>query len=210
MPLAEKFKKLSINKRSLVWAAVWALVHTAVSIWFVIRGEAPENLDTPISVALRICGIAAVAVWIVLLVVARIVNARAFLRGLFFYGLAGILFFAVALAMKLASGQTAGGVFLAVFDWFTVMIKPVAYLLAPLIGMSEFYRKAIVFGLLTAAAGDLERSVSRQRAFEKEMAERRKMQEESERRHAQESGPNPGQTGSENGVENGGGNGSDG
>ena len=65
------------------------------------------------------------------------------------------------------------------------MVKPVAYLLAPLIGMSEFYRKAIVFGLLTAAAGILARSISRQRAFEKEMAERRRMQEESERRHGE-------------------------
>ncbi len=185
MTFAEKLKSLSLNKRSIIWAAVCALVHAALSMWFVIRGEAPENLDTPISVALRICGIAAVVVWIVLLVVARIVKAEGFLRGLFLYGLAGVLFFTVAFAMKIASGQAAGGVFLAVFDWFTVMVKPVAYLLAPLIGMSEFYRKAIVFGLLTAAAGILARSISRQRAFEKEMAERRRMQEESERRHGE-------------------------
>ncbi len=185
MTFAEKLKSLSLNKRSLIWAAVCALVHAALSMWFVLRGEAPENLDTPISVALRICGIAAVAVWIVLLVVARIVKAEGFLRGLFLYGLAGVLFFTVAFAMKIASGQAAGGVFLAVFDWFTVMVKPVAYLLAPLIGMSEFYRKAIVFGLLTAAAGILARSILRQRAFEKEMAERRRMQEESERRHGE-------------------------
>ena len=192
MTFAEKLKSLSLNKRSLIWAAVCALVHAALSMWFVLRGEAPENLDTPISVALRVCGIAAVVVWIVLLVVARIVKAEGFLRGLFLYGLAGVLFFTVAFAMKIASGQAAGGVFLAVFDWFADLvlewmptIMDMFNQLAPLIGMSEFYRKAIVFGLLTAAAGILARSISRQRAFEKEMAERRRMQEESERRHGE-------------------------
>ena len=103
MTFAEKLKSLSLNKRSIIWAAVCALVHAALSMWFVIRGEAPENLDTPISVALRICGIAAVVVWIVLLVVARIVKAEGFLRGLFLYGLAGVLFFTVAFAMSASS-----------------------------------------------------------------------------------------------------------
>ena len=169
------------NRLLRVLAAVLTIlvINALLAIPFIVNGEISEG--TSIGLALRIAGFTVTAVWLGGIIAARIMKFETLLRGFFFYGLAGFLFFALALASKLFGGPEAGSWAQAVFDWFSVAQRPVAHLLQPLIGMTEFYGKAIVFGLLTVASGIAARSMVREKEFNEKMAERKKLEEESKK-----------------------------
>ena len=153
------------------------LLHGSLSLWFVIKGFASE--EAFIGMPLRICGIAVCALSVCGIVVLSVFGKDRPCMGAFFFGLLGMFFFTVSLGMKFAGGQEAGGFFANAFDWFTVFVRPVSYLLKPLIGMSEFYCKAILFGLFTVFSGYMASNIKRRRKFYAEAEQRRAMEEQS-------------------------------
>lgn len=171
-------KKSSLIKTGCVLLAL-LIANAVIAIPFIISGELREL--TAIGLALRITGFTVSAIWLAAIVAGRLKKAESILRGLFFYGLLGILFFAIALIAKLAAGQQAGFAVQSVFDWFSVAQRPLAYVMQPLIGMSEFYSKGIIFGLLTVSSGIAARSVLNQKQFEKKMAEKERFEAESKK-----------------------------
>lgn len=167
------------------------LLHGISSLWFVLKGYAAE--EAFIDVPLRIAGLAVCALAVAAVIVLSVLKKDRPCMGLFFFGLAGMVFFVISLGMKFAGGQSAGGAFARIFDWFTIFVRPLSTLLAPLIGMSEFYRKAILFGLFTAFSGYMAANVKRRRKFYAEMEERRAMERQSALRAASAgSDPAPG------------------
>lgn len=162
--------------RVLFFTLAALLIHGALSLYFVIRGDA--SADAFIGLPLRISGAAVCVLAVAAVIVLSALGKDRPCMGIFFFGLSGMLFFVISLGMKFAGGQEAGGVFAMTFDWFTVFVRPLSFLLAPLIGMSEFYRKAILFGLYTAFAGYMASNIKRRRRFYAEMRERREMGEQ--------------------------------
>ncbi len=171
-------KKSRLIKTGLMTAAL-LVINAFISIPFAVTGQLADG--TPIGLALRIVGFAVSALWFVAVIVARFLKFETFLRGIFFFGLLGAFFFLIAWIAKLSSGPSAGDGFQIIFDWFSVGQRPPVYILQPLIGMTEFYSKAIVFGILTVEAGIAARSLIRQKDFEEKMLEKEKIQEESEK-----------------------------
>ena len=171
-------KKNRILKTVAAVAAL-LLLNAAISVPFIITGDIAEQPS--VGLALRITGFVLTALWIASIIIARILKFETVLRGLFFYGLIGFLFFAVALAAKLLGGENAGGAVQAVFDWFSFSLRPLARLVNPLVGMSEFFGKALLFGMLTVSSGIAARSIIREKEFEKKMEENRKFEEESKK-----------------------------
>ncbi len=165
--------------RTFVFTAAFVLLNGLITIPFMISGEFGEG--TAIGLPLRIAGFAVSAAWLGSIIAARFLKLESILRGFFFYGLLGMFFFALGFAAKLIGGQSAGYGVQIVFDWFSVMQRPLAYVLQPLIGMSEFYGKAIVFGLLAVGSGVAARSIVRQREFEEKMAEKEQFEEQSKK-----------------------------
>jgi len=176
--LKSQDKKSRLIRTGLSVAAL--LVFNAImSVPFAVTGQLADG--TPIGLALRIVGFTVSAVWFVSVIAARFLKLEAVLRGFFFYGLLGIAFFAVTWVAKLAGGASAGYAVQIVFDWFSVGQRPLVYVLQPLIGMTEFFAKAIVFGIFTVEAGIAARSLVRQKIFEEKMAEREKFEQESKK-----------------------------
>ena len=171
-------KKSRLIKTGLTVAALLVL-NALLSIPFAVTGQLADG--SPRGIALIVTGFVLTGIWIVSIIVARILRLEALLRGLFFFGLLGFLFFVIAFFAKLGQGGEAGTGVQIVFDWFSFSLRSVVYVLQPFIGMSELYSKAIVFGLLTVGSGIAARSLIRQKDFEQKMAERQKFEEESKK-----------------------------
>lgn len=165
--------------RTGAFTALFLVLNALFAIPFAVIGELKTG--SPIGLGLRIAGFTASGLWIAVIVAGRILKRESLLRGLFLYGLAGIASFTFALIAKLTGGENAGGAVQTVFDWFAAAIRPLQQILRPLIGMSEFFAKALVFGILTFLTGIAARSILRERDFQKKMAEKEEFERESEK-----------------------------
>lgn len=171
-------KKSRLIKTGIAAAAL-LVFNALLSLPFALAGQIEDG--SRIGPALIVTGLTVTAVWIASITAARILKYESLLRGFFFFGLAGTVFFGAGLAAKLVGGENSGRAVQLIFDWFSFALRPVTFKLEPLIGMSEFYSKAIVFGLFTVGAGIAARSILRQRDFELKMAEKQKFEEESKK-----------------------------
>ncbi len=167
--------------KMLVSAACFALVHAAVYLIFGLSKYSGEGVAASAFV-LVVCSVL-LALEIALAIFARIKRYKFLLKGLFLYKLVGMVFFVIAWAVSLGSGSTEVGFAATVFNWFSVSTFPVATLLAPLVHLSLFYRKAIVFGIMTIVAGRLVMNIRSNEEFERKMAQKREMEALSEARH---------------------------
>ena len=155
--------------KMLIMAAAAALLHTI--LYFVFgMGKYSEVTDT-FPFYLIIISSVILVLEVAFVIFSRIKMYGIHLKGLFMYKFFVMMIFALEWIAKLAS-NTAVTFFDRAFIFFTVEYRPLARFFYPIIGMSEFYSRAVIFGLFAAVLAGIVNSYTRQRKFEREMVEK--------------------------------------
>ena len=136
-----------------------------------------ENLIIPQK--LQFTGFFLTAAAIAFIIAARIKKLENAIRGYFFFSLIGIAAFVICVGLQIAGKEITGSFFLYLFDLWTVFLRPAAYLIAPLIGVSEFLRKGLLLIILTYCSGQTYLGIQKQKRFEANLAETKAMLEQS-------------------------------
>lgn len=131
--------------------------------------ESAEKLP----VKLVAVGMAILVAEIVFIIVARIRKLDVILRGYFLYKLLGIAVFVICLAMRLFDMDLSGTFVYYLFSIWTVSLRPVARLMQIFIGVSEFFRKALLLAAITYIAGSAYLGIKKQQKFEEEVSNRK-------------------------------------
>lgn len=95
-----------------------------------------------IPIKLQIIGFTAVASEFGFIILARVKKFENPLKGYFIFKLLGVVAFIICFAMKIVGAEADNSFFFYIFDLWTVMLRPLSFLIAPVIGVSEFFRKA--------------------------------------------------------------------
>ena len=153
--------------KALIVAVILIIIQFGVSAYFIFTGA--YDASAVVSVSLRICGLSALGLELAFMIFSRVTKNETHLKGLFIRGFVGMCFFVISFIMKLSavgSGEVTGT---KLFDVFTVLLRPAAYLTSPLVGMTEFIGKALILGLLTVLSGVFIQGTKKQKKFEEEM-----------------------------------------
>lgn len=136
--------------------------------------------EAVIPLRLQLAGFLFLAAAIAFVIIARVKKYENVLRGFFCFLLAGIVFFILCVAIQIAGKEISSSFLLYLYNIWTVLLRPAAYLIAPLIGVSEFLRKALLLIILTYCAGQGYLGIQKQKRFEKTVAEKKLLQQESD------------------------------
>lgn len=170
------------KKKILIMLSVWAgcCVGLFLTVYLLkLQAFLPEEAEIPLK--LQITGFLLTAAALVFVIVARVKKLENAVRGFFFFELVGIAVFVVCFAMQIAGKNIENSFFLDLFNLWTVLLRPAAYLIAPLIGVSEFLRKALLLILLTYLPGQAYLGIQKQKRFEAALAEKKALEEQSNR-----------------------------
>lgn len=132
-----------------------------------------------LSILFTVCHIA-------LCIVLRVKRQGNLLRGLLLYQLLGIFFFVLHFILLLLGMAGAFPAAENVFLWWTLPYQPLASLLAPVLGVSLKLRLAILYTVLVILTGKSFLGIRKDIAFERKIAEKHALEEESARRRSRE------------------------
>lgn len=121
-------------------------------------------------------GFIVLAVEIIFIIVARVKKLSSVLRGYFLFRLIGCIAFVVCLFMRMAGSALDGNFFGYIYNIWTVTLRPLAYMISPFVGVSEFLRKALLYVVITYLAGSAYLGIKKQEKFEAEVRERKTME----------------------------------
>lgn len=155
--------------KMLIMAACIAVVHALALLIFglykYIRLEIIE------STYLLVISSVFLAIEIASVIFARIKRLTVFLKGLFLYKLIGVVFFVIAWGINLKTSGTTQSFFAIAFSWFSLATQPVATLISPFVHLSIFFRRGLVFAVMTYATGAMVSGIRNEQKYEKKMTE---------------------------------------
>ncbi len=177
-----KFSSICKNKNIVMLHAfvVFFLLQFAVVYATGVYKNIYEGSTYPTRL-LVVSGIVVVAE-LVFIIVSRIKKKDVVLRGYFLFKLVGCIAFVICLFMRMAGNELTGTFFGYIYSVLTVTVRPLSYLITPFVGVSEFFRKALIHVLITYFAGAAYMGIKKQEKFEKELEEKHEMQEQSLKR----------------------------
>jgi hypothetical protein len=135
-----------------------------------------EKIAAPYIVA----GMVMLLAEVFLILIARIKKLDFLLRGFFLFKLVGILAFVVCLFLRMGNQDITGGFVYYIYSVWTVYLRPASRLLQLLFGVSEFFRKALLLSIITYLSGVAFFGVKKQKRFEKEIAENKNREKETD------------------------------
>ena len=158
------------KKRNILMIASFAGFTAVQFIIVYVTGLQKMMYETTekLPVKLVAVGTTVLVVEIAFIIVARLRKLDVVLRGYFLYKLVGIAAFVVCLAMRLFGAELSDTLVYYLFSVWTVFLRPTARLLQIFVGVSEFFRKALLLSVITYAAGAAYLGIKKQQKFEDE------------------------------------------
>jgi len=167
------------NKNIFVFSVFALLCTLHVIIGLIPAVREVSVTGTTIPVGLQVTSYIILAAHMTVCLICRIKHWSDILRAIFFYQLPAIIFFVIELGLRIGESTSASGIFLRIFDIWTVYSRTYSYLLTPFVGMGEIYTKLIshiVFMMITYLSySGIKKSI----AFKKKLSEKREMENNS-------------------------------
>lgn len=163
-------KKLDPRIKMLIMAACIAIVHAASFLIFGLF----KYMDDSKASSTYLLAVSAVflAIEITLVIISRIKRYTIFLKGLFLFKLIGVIFFVIAWGISLKNSGTQTGFFTYAFTWFSISTQSLATLISPIVHLSLFFRRGIIFAIMTYVSGAMVSGIRNEQNYEKKMAEK--------------------------------------
>ena len=131
-------------------------------------------------VTVIIAGMVMLLAEVLLIIIARIKKLDFLLRGFFLFKLIGVIAFVVCLFMRMGNQDITGSFVYYIYSVWTAYLRPASRLLQLLFGVSEFFRKALLLSIITYLTGVAFSGVKKQKKFEKEIAENKNREKQTD------------------------------